>query len=101
MRRFQFVWLLAPLIAALPLPAQRLASAQRGVSPASAPRSALTALPSVPSAGRAHSVPRWPYILGGAVVGAGVAGALLAREIRQSDDGMILPVVPIAGVVVA
>jgi len=101
MLRNQFVGPLALLLIALPLPAQRLESAQRGVSRASLPPVPFTATQSVPSAGRAHSVPRWPFVLGGTVVGAGVAGALIAREIARSDDGMVLPIVPIAAGVVA
>jgi hypothetical protein len=101
MMRYQFSVLLALLIAALPLPAQRLESAQRGVARASVPPVPCTVTRSVPSAGRANSLPRWPFILGGAVVGAGVAGMLIGREVARSDDGMILPVVPLAGIVVA
>jgi hypothetical protein len=101
MLRYQFVGLLALLLVALPLQAQRLESAQRGVSRASLPAVPLVATRSVPAAGRVRSVSRWPFVLGGAVVGTGVAGALIAREIARSDDGMILPVVPIAGVVIA
>jgi hypothetical protein len=91
----------ALLIIAFPLRAQQLARAQRGAHPASSAPMAITAMGGIVAVGRSRPVPRWPFLVGGAVVGSAVGGALIARQIARSDDGMILPVVPIAGAVVA
>ena len=90
----------ALLITALPLGAQQLERAQRGVRRASSAQIAITTMPGISAADRRRPVPRWPFIVGGAVVGSAVGGALIAREIARGDnDGMVLPVVPIAGAV--
>src|SRR5690242_8111513 len=103
--RYQYIGTLAVLIAALPLPAQQLQRTQSGVTRAaqSPPtRAALTLVPlAVPSAPPARPVRRWPFIVGGAVVGSAGAAVWLARGVKWDDDGMIFPVVPVAAVVTA
>ena len=99
--RYQFIGALALLLGTLPLPAQRLEHAQSGVTRATRPHPTLVAPTLVPSVHRARPVRRWPFILGGAVVGSVGAGIWLARGAKWDDDGMILPVVPIAAVVTA
>ena len=79
------------LLAAPPLRAQALAAARVGIAPRAA---ATTARPRVILAVDAPSAPRharWPYVLGGAAVGAGVTGLVLANQIRHTDDGMVFP----------
>jgi len=99
--RYQPIGAIALLICTLPLPAQRLEHAQSGVTRATQPRSTLVALTAVPSVHRARPVRRWPFILSGAVVGSVGAGVWLARGVKWDDDGMVVPVVPIAAVVAA
>jgi hypothetical protein len=99
--RYQLIGALAFLIGTLPLPAQQLEHAHSGVTRAAQPLPTLAALSWAPSVHPARPVRRWPFILGGAVVGSAGAGVWLARSVKWDDDGMILPVVPIAAIVTA
>jgi len=102
--RYQYIGALAFLIAALPLPAQQLQRSQSGVTRATQSPltlAALTRVPSAVSAPPARPVRRWPFIVGGAVVGSAGAGLWLARGVKWDNDGMIFPVVPVAAVVTA
>ena len=79
------------LFAAAPLQAQALASMRIGITrEASAtggsPRAAFRV---AQAESRRHQ--RWPFVLGGAVVGATAAGLVLANGIRQTDDAMVFP----------
>ena len=79
------------LLAVSPLRAQTLASARVGIAPlpatASAPRTLVLHVEA--PAARGHA--RWPFVLGGAVVGAAATGLVVANQIRHTDDAMVFP----------
>ena len=77
------------------LHAQQLASGQVGIARPVAVRTARSVTLAPMSRGRPR---RWPYVVGGAVVG-GVAGGLwLARQAAKTDDAVEVPVVAIGAV---
>jgi hypothetical protein len=45
--------------------------------------------------------PRWPFILGGALVGGVVAGAWYAHEVAKSDDPIVDYSAPVIGIGIA
>ena len=79
------------LLAGPPLRAQTLASAQVGIArmPAAsgAPHTLVLHVEAPPAGRRA----RWPFVLGGAVVGAAATGLVVANQIRHTDDAMVFP----------
>ena len=81
------------LVVATPLGAQRLADARVGVRHTARAELSTTAKPVAIDSepGTLH----WPYALGGALVGGIAAGAVVAHAIQQSDDPMIIPILPI------
>ena len=79
------------LLAVPPLRAQTLAAAQVGIAPVAAttgaPRTLALHVEASPAGGHA----RWPFVLGGAVVGAAATGLVVANQIRHTDDAMVFP----------
>jgi hypothetical protein len=87
------------LLAATSLAAQDLASAHVGVARVlTATDRPLRASYQIEEA-LATQRPRWPFILGGAVIGAAAASFALTNALRLTDDAMIVPPQFIVGVV--
>jgi hypothetical protein len=99
--RYLLFGALAFLVVTLPLQAQQLDRTQSGVTRATQPQLTLVTRTAKAAAPRERSVRRWPFIVGGAVMGSVGAGVWLARGVKWDDDGMALPVVPIAAVLTA
>ena len=80
------------------LPAQRLAVA-RVALPSPPVVSASLRAPSIAVPRSAVGEPRrWPYVVGGAVVGGAAGGLWLAQRAARTDDAMVFPVYVVGAV---
>ena len=78
-------------LAAGRLSGQSLAAARVGLVTPSADSAAFRA-PVIPVPRSANGEPRrWPYVVGGAVVGGAVGGVWLAHRAARTDDAMVFP----------
>ena len=97
-------WLLVvcAMLAALPgtaLGAQQLSAMRVGLTAPPVRRLDSSSAPSVAASSSVHRPRRWPYVVGGAVVGAAAGGIWLARQVARTDDAMVFPLfaaVPVA-----
>ena len=91
------------LLVAVPgtaLGAQQLSAMRVGVTTPTMTTLGVRSTVTVPAASSAHRPMRWPYVVGGAVLGAAAGGVWVARQVARNDDAMPFPLIIAAPIVV-
>jgi len=79
------------MVAATPLAAQEFVVTRLAIAPVAAPISAPSTAAMQVSDAAAGPRHRWPYVVGGAAVGAIAGGLLLANRIGHEQDPRLVP----------
>jgi hypothetical protein len=84
------------LLAALPgttLGAQQLSAMRVGMTTPTVTTLDVRRTVTVAAPSSVHRPMRWPYVLGGAVLGAAAGGLWVARQVARNDDAMPFPLI--------